>query len=119
MHGNQRKVPAEMIEELKKYINSIPRIESHYLRKQTTREFIDGGKTLTDIYTDYKEDCIKHGLPYVQLHTYRKIFNNDFNITFFVPKPFWNQCEQCTIYKLAEGPQKEVLKEDYERHLAE
>ncbi|CAG4912168.1 unnamed protein product [Colias eurytheme] len=107
-----------MIEDVKKDINSISRIESHYLCKQTTREFVDGGKTLTDIYTDYKEDCIKHGLPYATATLpYRKVFNNDFNISFFVPKK--DQCEQCTIYQLAEGPQKEVLKEDYERHLAE
>lgn len=35
-------------------INSIPRIESHYLRAQTTREYIKRERSLADIYRDYK-----------------------------------------------------------------
>ena len=36
------------------HINTIPRIESHYLRAQSTREFIEGGKSLADLHRDYK-----------------------------------------------------------------
>lgn len=50
------------------------------------------------------------------IHTYRKMFYEDFNISFFTPKK--DQCEQCTIYKLAKGPQKEAQKENYDRYLA-
>jgi len=35
---------------IKDHINSIPRIESHYLRAQSTREFIKGDKTLKQLY---------------------------------------------------------------------
>lgn len=43
-----------LIQGVKDHINSIPRIESHYLRAQSTREFIEGGKTLIQLYRDYK-----------------------------------------------------------------
>lgn len=85
-HNKHRKVADELIEGVKCHIQKIPRIESHYRRQQTSKEYIDGGKTLSDIYFDYKEDCIKLGLPYVMIHTYCKIFNENFNISFFVPK---------------------------------
>lgn len=51
------------------------------------------------------------------IHTYRKIFNEQFNIGFFIPKK--DQCEQCSIYKIAEGIEKAALKEKYDQHLAE
>lgn len=39
---------------VRNHIKSIPRIESHYLRAQTTKEFIDGGKTIADLHRDYQ-----------------------------------------------------------------
>lgn len=116
-HGKHRKIPDDLIDGVQSHIKSIPRIESHYLRQQTTKEYIDGGKTLTDIYCDYKDECMQQGLPYVMLHTYRKIFKEKFNISFFIPKK--DQCEQCCIYKLAEGDEKAAKKEAYDWHLAE
>ncbi|KAJ8937541.1 hypothetical protein NQ314_011800 [Rhamnusium bicolor] len=44
-HNNQMKMHQEMLDSIRTHINSIPRIESHYLRAKTTREFIDGGLT--------------------------------------------------------------------------
>lgn len=116
-HKKQVKVSDDSKQRVKEHINSIPRIESHYLRKQTTREYIDGGKNLTDLYKDYKSDCIKNNLPFVQKHTYRKIFKNDFNISFFVPKK--DQCDLCTSYKIAEESVKKEIEENYTRHIQE
>ncbi|KAJ8890505.1 hypothetical protein PR048_010014 [Dryococelus australis] len=47
--------------DIRTHINSIPRIESHYLRKQTSREFISGGKTLADLHRDYVKECQEQG----------------------------------------------------------
>ncbi|CAH2095602.1 unnamed protein product [Euphydryas editha] len=43
-HGRQKRVTDDIIQGIKSHIESIPRIESHYLRQQTSREYIDGGK---------------------------------------------------------------------------
>lgn len=79
---------------VKKHIDSIPRIESHYLRAQTQREFIEGSKTIAGIYRDYagKEE--------------------------FVP-PKKDQCETCVIYKNATDGEKIPLEEKYQIHLIE
>lgn len=50
---NNRYNMSEETDTVRKFISAIPRVESHYLRPQTTREFIEGGKTLTQLYDDY------------------------------------------------------------------
>lgn len=110
-------IPTQMIDIVKEHIESIPRIESHYLRKQTTKQYIDGGKTLTDLFNDYKKDCISRNVPHVKIHTYRKIFKSDYNIGFFVPKK--DQCDDCVAYKNADAAGKEAMKDLHENHLKE
>lgn len=115
-HGKQLKISQDTIAGIKKHIELVPRIESHYLRKQTTREFIEGGKNLLDLYRDYREDCLKDGRQLGQFHSYRKIFKGDYNISFFVPKK--DQCE-CTSYGIADENHKLELRERYENYLLE
>ncbi|CAG4956567.1 unnamed protein product [Parnassius apollo] len=81
-HGKQYKISSDIIKGIKNHIDSIPRIESHYVRQQTTREFIDWGKNLTDLYTDYQTQCLSDGVEAAKIHTYRKVFNEDYNIGF-------------------------------------
>lgn len=52
------RIEVELLEDIRCHINSIPRIESDHLRSNTSREFIDDGKTITDLSTDFKEDQI-------------------------------------------------------------
>ncbi|CAK1598252.1 unnamed protein product [Parnassius mnemosyne] len=114
-HNNKKRISEEALNEVRCHINSIPRIESHYLRKQTSKEFIDGGKTLSELYRDYKAECIEKNIPFVKIHIYRKVFNTEFNISFFVPKK--DQCDLCTAYKNADI--KQDLEDKYQTHLKE
>lgn len=116
-HGKHKKLPAEVKEGVRKHIESIPRIESHYLRQQTSREFIDGGKTIADLHNDYKEECVKNGKLYANYVLYAKIFNTEYNLGFFVPKK--DQCALCEAYSNAEGEEKEQLSEKYHTHIKE
>lgn len=34
----------------------MPRIESHYIRQYPVREYIDGAKTIADLFRDNKEN---------------------------------------------------------------
>lgn len=98
------------------HINSIPRIESHYLRAQTSREFIDGSKTLTDLHKDYVTQCEASNKSFVSLSMYRHIFNTQFNISFFVPKK--DQCEECVAhYKKSKTEQEQDV--GFKQHLLE
>ncbi|XP_075986434.1 uncharacterized protein LOC142983446 [Anticarsia gemmatalis] len=116
-HEKHNQVREDLLSGVRRHIDSIPRIESHYLRKQTTREYIDGGKNITDLYNDYKKDCEDKGEDFVKIHIYRKVFNQDFNISFFIPKK--DQCGDCVAYKNAEPVEKEKLQENYNKHLIE
>lgn len=58
-HGKQKTLDPELVTKIKNHINSFPRIESHYLRNQTSREFIDGSLTLSEMHRLYIEECEK------------------------------------------------------------
>ncbi|CAK1591645.1 unnamed protein product [Parnassius mnemosyne] len=115
-HGKQYKISSDIIKGIKNHIDSIPRIESHYVRQQTTREFIDGGKNLTDLYTDYQTQCLSDGVEAAKIHTYRKVFNEDYNIGFHTPKK--DQCELCISFKNAVDKTIE-LQNRYDQHQLE
>lgn len=98
-HNNHKKIDEDLKEIIRGYINSIPRVESHYLRNQTSREFISGERTLADIHRDYVTFCKEKGSEFGNYVTFRNIFNTEFNISFFQPKK--DLCSLCESYKNA------------------
>lgn len=58
-HSNHKSVRSdrEVKNDIRAHINKFYRIESHYLRVQTSREFIDGGLTIAIMHTIYKTNC--------------------------------------------------------------
>lgn len=53
-HQSHRKLSLELKGTIKQHIESIPKIESHYVRASTSREYIDGSKTIKDLFNDFK-----------------------------------------------------------------
>lgn len=116
-HGHHRKNDPEIMASVRNHIKSIPRIESHYVRRDTTREFIDGGLTASQMHRDYSEDRISANLKPASYDTYLRVFNTEFNIGFFMPKK--DQCDACEGYKNATDIGKSELEEQYQQHLEE
>ncbi|XP_060810218.1 uncharacterized protein LOC132904307 [Amyelois transitella] len=112
-HDNHKKLDAELTDGVKAHINSIPRIESHYCRARSTREYIEGGLTVAALYRHYLEKCESESAQYVSYQAYYNIFTHDFNISFWQPKK--DQCEDCMAYQNAED--KSLLQETYDEHL--
>lgn len=54
-HGNHQRMNEEVLKSVFDHINSIPRVESHYVRKDTKREFIDGGLTIAEMHRNHCE----------------------------------------------------------------
>lgn len=104
----------EISESVRDHINSIPRVESHYLRANTSREFIDGGLTIAEMYRKYEEKRRLDNKVAAKYEYYANVFNTEFNISFFVPKK--DQCDECEAYKNAVGQEKLSLKKGYEDH---
>lgn len=112
-HRNHRKLSETVKNDIRNHINSIPRIPSHYLRAQSDREYIEGGRTIAQIYRDYVKNCSEEGKPCAKRTTFFEVFN-EFNISFFIPKK--DQCELCTVHE--NSGQKEK-KQEFDEHLKE
>ncbi|XP_031335082.1 uncharacterized protein LOC116164961 [Photinus pyralis] len=102
-------------EKIVAHINSFERIESHYLRAQTTREYIDGSLTIAQMYRYYKSEQQAEGLPVAKKCTYEHIFKTQFNISFFQPKK--DQCAICETFKNSDTDERLSLQKGYERHI--
>lgn len=106
-----------LFESVRNHINSIPQIESHYVRSDTSREFIDGGLTISEMHRNYSSQRTTANLQAANYDTYSRIFNTEFNIGFFLPKK--HQCDICEGYKNSTGEEKAKLDEKYQRHQEE
>ncbi|CAG4946315.1 unnamed protein product [Parnassius apollo] len=116
-HGHQPTIDPQIKQSVIDFINSIPKIESHYLRAQTKRQYISSEKSLADIYRDYKQLREKDGLAIATSSTFNRIFNTEFNISFFVPNK--DQCDLCERYKNSDSEEKRNLSQEYEQHQKE
>ncbi|CAG5005425.1 unnamed protein product [Parnassius apollo] len=92
-HGHHKKTDPEILQSVKNHINSIPRIESHYLRAHTSIEFIDGGLTIVEMHRNYKTQRSSLQKEAATYDVYAKFFNTEFNLTFFIPKK-----DQCDLF---------------------
>lgn len=54
-HNNHKRVDEKIKNSIREHINSIPRMESHYRRQDSTREYISEDKCLSDFYRDFKK----------------------------------------------------------------
>lgn len=116
-HKHHSKLDAEVEESVRAHINSIPKVESHYLREQTTREFIDGGLTIAEMHRNYKNQRMLASKPSATYDAYFRIFNTQFNIGFHVPKK--DQCDQCVSYNNLTEDEKLAQDENYKKHQQE
>lgn len=111
----------ELVDSVKQHINSIPRVESHYCRSSSKKEYIPGGNTVAGLYSDYRKKQESENVPFVSEQVYRNIFNTQFNISFHIPKK--DQCDLCEKYKNTindenlDEEQEDVVKLKYEHEV--
>lgn len=128
-HDKHYSVDETIKNNMRDYIKNIPKIESNYLRQQTTREYIclffffffdeyiDGGKTIADLHRDYVDQCKRDELSYGNYVMFSRIFNGEFNLGIFVPKK--DRCELCVAYENANFEDELQLDEKFDEHLVE
>lgn len=97
-HPPKHKLSDVALQRVKTHIESFPRIESHYCRKRTRRRFLNPELSISKMYQLYKEHCEKNQQPdEVKFGTYSKIFNTQYNLSFF--KPNKDTCRICEKQK--------------------
>ena len=76
------------------------RVESHYLRKDTKREYLEQTLSISAMYRLYLIWAKKNGKKTATFHHYSDVFKTQFNIGFFKPKK--DQCDLCEGYTNAD-----------------
>lgn len=75
------------------HIESFPRVQSHYCRNDTKKEYLEANLTLRKMYEMYLELCTENQYDPVKDNIYRSIFSYEFNISFVSPKK--DRCDVC------------------------
>lgn len=114
-HGKHSKLDEEIVKSVREHIISIPRVESHYVRARTSREFIDGGLTIAELHRNYESLRKLANKRSANYDAYSHIFNTQFNIGFHVPKK--DQCDLCEAFKNSVENEKLRLEENYKEHI--
>lgn len=115
----KHKIPVEDVNFVKQHIESFPKIESHYCRANTEREYLDSTLSIKKMYSLYVESCIAAHKNAVKESFYRNIFSTEYNLYFHVPKK--DRCDICEEVKLrkAENSLSEEKAKEYENHVKE
>ena len=94
---------------VKTHINSFPKMESHYCRKSTKRQYLASNLNITRMYELYKDQQKSKNKLFVRQAVYRTIFLTEFNLGFHIPKK--DQCKLCTKFENLQHPTSEEIKE--------
>ncbi|CAH1967358.1 unnamed protein product [Acanthoscelides obtectus] len=116
-HRKHPKLDEGIKNSVRSHIRRIPKIESHYARSNTTKEFIEGGKSVADLHREYVMLCKEKKVASANYNMYFKIFNEKFNLSFFVPKK--DQCDFCTAFEQMSAEEKASQYEKYNEHQKE
>ncbi|CAG2249149.1 unnamed protein product [Mytilus edulis] len=97
-HMPHNKTTKTAMELVRRHIESFPVVDGHYTRKDSNRKYLGADLNIKRMYELYIVQC-KDQIPekdIVSQAVYRKIFNEEYNFSFHVPKK--DQCAVCTIY---------------------
>ena len=104
---------AEIHDRVRKHMDRYPRMESHYCRSTSNKEYLSHELTVTKMHAMYNEECASENQK-VSFSYYAKVFNET-NLSFHRPKK--DQCGICLDYRYEKDPEKkETLKSKYENH---
>lgn len=100
-HEPHNKTTKYAMEVVRKHIESFPVVDGHYTRKDSNRKYLVADLNITRMHQLYLEQC-KGEIPekdIVSQSVYRKVFNEEYNFSFHVPKK--DQCGLCISYQQA------------------
>ena len=104
-HRNRpHSIPEEVKHKIREHIKKFPRRKSHYSRSDKKREYLNDGLSIARMYQLYLEKYEPQvqevqAKPEVEEWLYRKIFNEEFNLSFGYPRS--DTCETCDLLHVA------------------
>nr|CAI5826453.1 unnamed protein product [Callosobruchus analis] len=113
-------VPEDAKQLIRDHIESVPKIDSHYCRADTTRQYMESSLNIAKLYKLYVNLMQEKGKTPVKQSLYRHIFCTEYNIYFQRPKK--DRCDLCELVKLNEMEETQLdeqTKINYEKHMVE
>lgn len=105
----------EDTEKIRSHINRFDRVESHYIRANSSREYLHSDLNLKKMYRMFEEE--NNGQPHIpSFSKYRNVFVS-MNLTFHHPKK--DLCSLCVSYREGNEESKQRLLAKYNAHIAE
>jgi hypothetical protein len=90
--------PPEDVEFLMNFIDSFPRVPSHYCRKDSKREYLESSLNISVLYRLYQEKCKDENRKAVGRTLFNSLFaDHEPPLAFYCPKK--DQCPVCNLYK--------------------
>lgn len=118
-HSNKpKKISDEVLNPVREHISSFERVESHYCRASTSREYLNETLNINKMYSKYKEYMSENNYaPIASEYRYWYIFNHEFKISFHQPKK--DQCDECTSFNFLSDIEKQLpqYKNIYVNHI--
>lgn len=119
-HSNRpHRTASETEQSVIQHIKSFPCIESHYLRKNTSRQYLSQDLNISKMHRLYKDWMSENenfrNTKVASEYQYYQIFNTQFNLSFFRPKK--DLCNLCSKYDNSTEEGKLQLKKDYDSHI--
>ncbi|XP_048240747.1 uncharacterized protein LOC125374054 [Haliotis rufescens] len=117
-HKPHNKTASDRLTKVREHIESFPKMDAHYTRKDTNRQFLGPELNIKKMYELYKERCAADNKEPVSSSLYRNVFNKEYNFSFHVPKK--DQCSLCQQYyrERDTGCLTEQLTKDFNEHQA-
>lgn len=103
---------------IKSHIELFPKVQSHYTRATSNRQYLAENLNISKMYRMYTEWFKEQNYNDVVMATkrqYETVFNTQFNFSFFKPKK--DQCLSCSRYELSDDTTKATLEEQQRLHL--
>ena len=123
-HCNRpKKTTEEAKERIREHIKSFPHRKSHYSQKDNRkRKYLSENLSIARMYDLYlkryePEVSETAAKPQVKEWLYRKIFNEEFNLSFGYPRS--DTCETCDLLHVAIQSSSDEQQEKYQKELAD
>lgn len=106
--------PLQIIQFVKEHIDSFPRIESHYCRRDSQKQYLSPELNISKMYRLYNDYfCVERNIQAVSLFVYQKTFHEyDPRLDFYKPKK--DQCSLRNSFNTSKD--KGPLQEEYNCH---
>lgn len=99
----KKEIPCALKDEVREHIRKFPVIDSHYCRANTSKQYLEKGLNLNQMYRLYIAE-VEHP---VKISIYRNIFDYEFNISFQKPKK--DACEKCVAFDMSKCQEENVI----------